>query len=87
MFNSSFVASWRTHSLSSLKSEFHARTVSFLGYVVSAGNIKMDPAKVSAVTSWHVPDCRRKLQQFLGFASFYRRFIENYSSIATPLLP
>jgi hypothetical protein len=67
------------------KCEFHAQTVSFLGYIVAEGNIQMDPAKVSAVTSWPVPGNRKKLQQFLGFANFYRKFIRNYSSVAAPL--
>lgn len=45
----------------------------------------MDPAKVSAVAEWPVPVNRKKLQHFLGFANFYRRFIRNFSSIASPL--
>ena len=45
----------------------------------------MDPGKVRAVTEWPTPSSRRGLQQFLGFANFYRRFIRNYSSVAAPL--
>lgn len=67
------------------KCEFHAKTVSFMGYIVAEGSIEIDPAKVSAVTSWPVPDNRKQLQQFLGFDNFYRRFIRNYSSVAAPL--
>uniref|UniRef100_A0A8C7WWZ3 Gypsy retrotransposon integrase-like protein 1 n=1 Tax=Oryzias sinensis TaxID=183150 RepID=A0A8C7WWZ3_9TELE len=67
------------------KSEFHVSTVAFLGFIVSAGTVEMDPAKVSAVTDWPSPDSRKKLQQFLGFANFYRRFIRGFSSIAAPL--
>ncbi len=67
------------------KCEFHAPSVSFLGYVVAKGSLQMDPAKVSAVTSWPVPDSRKRLQSFLGFANFYRRFIRSYSSVAAPL--
>ena len=48
------------------KCEFHAKTVSFLGYIVAEGSIRIDPAKVSAVASWSVPVDRKKLQQFLG---------------------
>ncbi|XP_078812643.1 uncharacterized protein lrrc75a isoform X3 [Oryzias latipes] len=67
------------------KCDFHVSTVSFLGFIIEAGNIRPDPAKVSAVANWEPPDSRKQLQRFLGFANFYRRFIRNYSSLAAPL--
>ncbi len=45
----------------------------------------MDPDKVKAVVDWPSPDSRKALQRFLGFANFYRRFIRNFSQLATPL--
>ena len=67
------------------KSVFHADTVSFLGFIVAPGRVQMDPAKVSAVADWPTPDSRKKVQQFLGFANFYRRFVRGFSAIAAPL--
>ena len=67
------------------KCEFHQRTVTFLGYVISPGNIEMDRQKVKAVLEWPPPSTRKELQSFLGFANFYRRFIKNYGSLAAPL--
>lgn len=67
------------------KCDFHKESVSFLGFVISPGAIEMDPNKVKAVSQWPTPSSRRELQQFLGFANFYRRFIRNFSSIALPL--
>ncbi|XP_047195290.1 uncharacterized protein LOC124851551 [Hippoglossus stenolepis] len=67
------------------KCEFHATEVTFLGFIVRAGRILVDPTKVKAVADWPTPTTRKRLQQFLGFANFYRRFIRNYSSVAAPL--
>ncbi len=67
------------------KCEFHVPSVSFLGYIIGQGSIHMDPAKVSAVTAWPVPDSWKQLQRFLGFANFYHRFIRGYSTVAAPL--
>ncbi|KAK3574414.1 hypothetical protein QTP86_006579 [Hemibagrus guttatus] len=67
------------------KCEFHRRTVTFLGYVISQRGVEMDMVKVRAVTDWPAPTTVRELQRFLGFANFYRRFIRNYSSVAGPL--
>lgn len=67
------------------KCEFHCSSVSFLGYVIESGKVRPDPEKIKAVVQWPRPTSRRKLQQFLGFANFYRRFIRNFSSIAQPL--
>ncbi|KAI3364364.1 hypothetical protein L3Q82_011161, partial [Scortum barcoo] len=62
------------------KCEFHASSVSFLGFIVGPGSLQMDPAKVSAVASWPTPSSRKQLQRFLGFANFYR-FIRGYSTV------
>uniref|UniRef100_A0A8C7Y809 ribonuclease H n=1 Tax=Oryzias sinensis TaxID=183150 RepID=A0A8C7Y809_9TELE len=67
------------------KCEFHVDHVQFLGYIIEPGHIRPDPAKIEAVANWEPPSSRKKLQQFLSFANFYRRFIRNYSSIAAPL--
>lgn len=45
----------------------------------------MDLAKISAVSSWPVPENRKQLQRFLGFANFFRRFIQGYSAVAAPI--
>ncbi|XP_064875137.1 uncharacterized protein LOC135572058 [Oncorhynchus nerka] len=67
------------------KCDFHAHTTSFLGYIISRGEIKMDQEKVRAVRDWARPGTRLQLQRFLGFANFYRRFIRDYSRVAAPL--
>ncbi|KAL4007301.1 hypothetical protein ACER0C_001153 [Sarotherodon galilaeus] len=67
------------------KCEFHVDTVAFLGYIISRGDLKPDPEKVRAVVDWPQPPNRQQVQRFLGFANFYRRFIKDYSKIASPL--
>ncbi|XP_016370811.1 uncharacterized protein LOC107710542 [Sinocyclocheilus rhinocerous] len=67
------------------KCEFHVRQTSFLGYHISHQGVRMDESKVKAVTEWPQPSTIKELQRFLGFANFYRRFIRNYSMIASPL--
>ncbi len=77
----------RDHSLF-LKAEkcfFHQESVAFLGYVVSKQGVQMDDGKVTAITSWPTPQTVKELQRFLGFANFYRRFINNYSTITSSL--
>lgn len=67
------------------KCQFHAAKVNFLGFVIEQGQLKADPEKVKAVAEWPIPETRKQLQRFLGFANFYRRFIKDYSRKAAPL--
>lgn len=67
------------------KCTFHAPSVTFLGSVIFANGVSMDPAKVRAVSDWPIHDSRVALQWFLGFSNFYRRFIRNFSQVAAPL--
>lgn len=60
-------------------------TITFLGYVITQVGVEKDLSKVWAVTECSLPTMIKELQHFLGFANFYRRFIWNYSLIATSL--
>ena len=57
----------------------------FLGYVVSSKSICMEDKRIEAVKQWPEPQLVRNIQVFLGFANFYRRFIQEFSRIATSL--
>lgn len=67
------------------KCEFDAQEVKYLGLIVSTKGISMDPAKVACIQDWPQPRHVKDVQGFLGFANFYRRFIPEFSRLATPL--
>ncbi|CAI7747995.1 unnamed protein product [Closterium sp. NIES-53] len=67
------------------KSEFVLKKVQFLGHMVSAQGVHVDPKKIEAVRTWKTPENVKELQQFLGFANYYNRFVPQHAKIATPL--
>ncbi|KAG8485758.1 hypothetical protein CXB51_019146 [Gossypium anomalum] len=67
------------------KCEFWLREVSFLGHVVSASGIRVDPSKISAILNWKPPRNITEVRRFLGLAGYYRRFVKGFSMIAAPM--
>jgi hypothetical protein len=65
------------------KCEFWMEKVAFLGHVLSAEGMAVDPSKVESVTKWEQPLNVTDIRSFLGMAGYYRRFIENFSNIAS----
>ena len=56
-----------------------------LGHHISSDGIKVNPAKVEIIFKLPNPKSQKDVRSFLGYASYYRRFIENFSKIALPL--
>ena len=96
-----FSRSWQDHLkhldevLSALEQEkmfckpskclFAASKVKFLGHVVSGECLEADPDKLSVVQTWPCPESVSDVRKFLGFANFFRRFIERFAAISRPL--
>ncbi|XP_062407933.1 uncharacterized protein LOC134099157 [Sardina pilchardus] len=64
---------------------FFRTEVKYLGHVISKDGVATDPDKINAVAKWVRPSTVSELRSFLGFASYYRRFVEGFSQMATPL--
>jgi hypothetical protein len=67
------------------KCEFWIEEVAFLGHVLFAKAVAVDPTKIKAVKEWEQPHNVSKIRSFLGLAGYYCRFIENFSKIAHPM--
>ena len=64
---------------------FFQHEVRYLGHIISAKGVSTDPGKVEAVASWQPPTTILELRSFLGFASYYQRFVEGFAKLAAPL--
>ena len=67
------------------KCYFLQREVHYLGHLISHEGIAPDPAKTEKVREFPIPTDVTKVRQFVGLASYYRRFVPGFARIATPL--
>ena len=67
------------------KCSFGADDPLYLGHTISSKGVHTDPTKIEAIERFPAPVSVEKLRSFLGLAGYYRRFISNFSSVASPL--
>ena len=67
------------------KCQFWLKEVAFLGHMISAGGISVDPTHIKSILCRKAPTNQTEVRSFLGLAGYYRKFVEGFSSIARPL--
>lgn len=67
------------------KCNFGVSQVEYLGHIVSAQGVVVDPNKIECISNWHKPKTLKGLRGFLGLAGYYRKFVKNFGIIARPL--
>ncbi|KAD6453982.1 hypothetical protein E3N88_08688 [Mikania micrantha] len=67
------------------KCSFGQTRIAYLGHFISGNGVSVDPAKIDSIQQWPTPATVKDIRSFLGLAGYYRRFIKNYATIASPL--
>lgn len=68
------------------KCNFWVQRAHFLEHIVPQENIMVNSKKVEVVIDWDKPKTFTKIYSFLGMAGYYKRFIQDFSRIATSLI-
>jgi hypothetical protein len=67
------------------KCTFSKNQVAYLGYLITQQGVATDASKISAISSWPIPQNVKELRSFLGLAGYYRKFVKHFGIINQPL--
>jgi len=64
---------------------FHISEVEFVGFQIGIQGVQMSQKKVEDILNWPAPRSMKEVQKFIGFANFYRRFIQGFCKLTLPI--
>ena len=68
------------------KCKFHVKEITFLGFVITPGNIQMETIKIDSIQTWPAPKNIKNLQKLLGFMGFYKNMIPKYAEWTSSMI-
>lgn len=77
--------SWANLTINFDKCQFFRSSLKYLGFIVDSNGLHTDPGKVSAIANYPTPKTIKDVRRFMGLASWYRRFVQNFATIASPI--
>ena len=67
------------------KCHFGVTSVDYLGHIILADGVFVDPSKIQAIEEWPIPTTHREVRGFLGLAGYYHKFVQHFGKIVAPL--
>ena len=68
------------------KYQFERKQVKYIRFIIKAGvGLRIDPEKIKAIREWEALKTKKRVRAFLGFANYYRAFIDKFATTAAPL--
>ena len=68
------------------KCSFFAKKIQFLGHTLSGNGIQTSEDKIQCLKEWQLPQNKKGFQSFVGFTSYYRRYVKNFAKLVRPLV-
>lgn len=67
------------------KCEFYSPTVHYLGHIIFAKGLVVDPKKIKAIIDWPAYKNVSEIRSFVGLVGYYKKFVKNFSKLVYPI--